>query len=202
MASKLLPLLLLPLPSTPCCLPSYTFRLALSQDCSTNSLLDNNGIVDSLCFIESIESSSSDRSSRSIHRAGRSNATAHTLDDSEEIRQRSLQSDSTPMEITSIQYLEFDTSSNLNVVYTYDEYLDVTLKHGELFTTIASSSSTNGAGVEVGGASLILYGVTSSGVTIRNRFLWTLEDACEGVLEEGDGIGWVVVVSASFLFIA
>ena len=158
-------------------------------------MVDNSGIVDSLCFIESIESSSSDRSSRSIHRAGRSNATVNTLDDSEEIRQRSLQSDSTPMEITSIQYLEFDTSSNLNVVYTYDDYLDVTLKHGELFTTIASSSSTNGAGVEVGGASLILYGVTSSGVTIRNRFLWTLEDACEGVLEEGDGIGWVVVVS-------
>ena len=176
-------------------------------------MTDKNGIRESLCFIESIDGSGSNDDDASM----RSNT------NDEEIRRhdrryRSLfnrdsssSSSSSPVveKITSIQYLEFDTSPNLNVIYSSDDYVSTSLGEGDVFevtsSTVHNGGSSSGSGdtevAEVGGSSLILYGQTSSGEMIRNRFFWLYED-CMGSLdgvEVGDGIGWVTVVS-TFLY--
>ncbi len=50
-----------------------------------------------------------------------------------------------------------------------------------------------------GGASLILYGRTSSGRLVRNRFFWVYSNSCEEgsdeTVLEGDKVGWVTIVS-------
>jgi hypothetical protein len=130
--------------------------------------------------------------------SSRNNVTTSYSNNEEEVRrQRSLQASID--EVISIQFLEFDTSDSLNVIYTDDTYVSTSLGDGDEFTFYSSSATEND--VEVGGASLILYGRSSSSNkddVVRNRFFW-LYDGCEGALggvEEGDSIGWVTVVSS------
>lgn len=112
-------------------------------------------------------------------------------------------------EIISIQFLEFDTSGDLNVINQDNTYLtNISLTTGDTisYTSISSyldtssplsydSYSTNNS--PPGGASLILYGKTASGSIVRNRFFWTYSLSCTDdniPLVVGDSIGWVTVV--------
>ena len=112
-------------------------------------------------------------------------------------------------EIISVQFLEFDTSGDLNVINQDNTYLtNVSLTTGDTisYTSISSyldtssplsydSYGTNNS--PPGGASLILYGKTASGSIVRNRFFWTYSLSCTDdniPLVVGDGIGWVTVV--------
>ena len=112
-------------------------------------------------------------------------------------------------EIISVQFLEFDTSGDLNVINQDNTYLtNVSLTTGDTisYTSISSyldtssplsydSYTTNNS--PPGGASLILYGKTASGSIVRNRFFWTYSLSCTDdniPLVVGDGIGWVTVV--------
>ncbi|KAL3801606.1 hypothetical protein HJC23_013111 [Cyclotella cryptica] len=204
--------------STCSCTPTkYTFRLALSQDCSSNDIADNAGIRESLCFIEdgvTLPRSSGNRNiaggpfggrKRSPTAVVKLHATEDHVDDNgasggEQVRRRNQVNgrnlSAIPVEVISIQYLEFDTSNTLNVIHTDDSYLTSTLVDGDTFE-FYSQSSLPSNDEEVGGASLILYGKNEEGEVIRNRFFWTFED-CEGALDgvqAGDAIGWVVIVS-------
>jgi hypothetical protein len=115
------------------------------------------------------------------------------------------------IEIISIQFLEFDTSGDLNVINQDNTYLspNVSLTTGDTVTYTSISSyldtssplshdnyTTNNS--PPGGASLILYGKTTSGNIVRNRFFWTYSLSCNDdnvPLVVGDSIGWVTVVS-------
>ena len=118
-------------------------------------------------------------------------------------------------EIISIQFLEFDTSGDLNVINQDNTYLtNISLTTGDTvsYTSISSyldtssplsydSYGTNNS--PPGGASLILYGKTASGSVVRNRFFWTYSLSCDDdniPLVVGDGIGWVTVVRRRVLF--
>jgi hypothetical protein len=195
------------------CTPTkYSFRLSLSQGCSINDIADNDGVDESLCFVEpgvTLPSSAGSKRVKSLvdqsiggdstnDTAAAPASTDNAVgDDGEQVR-HSRQLSSTPVEIISIQYLEFDTSGDLNVIYTDDSFIETDLSDGDVFE-FYSTSSMPGYDAEnsVGGASLILYGRDEAGETIRNRFFWTFED-CKGALtgvKEGDRIGWVTLVS-------
>lgn len=114
-------------------------------------------------------------------------------------------------EIISIQFLEFDTSGDLNVINQDNTYLsNISLTTGDTvsYTSISSYLDTTTSPLSYdsyntnnsppGGASLILYGKTASGSIVRNRFFWTYSLSCTNdnvPLVVGDSIGWVTVVS-------
>lgn len=126
--------------------------------------------------------------------------------------ERQLQSNSgttPPIEILSIQFLEFDTSNLLTVIHTDNSYTDTSLSNGDTVEFFSSSSfidtslDTLEEQMEYvpGGASLILYGRLENGDMVRNRFFWLYDMTCGEGSEESvtveDGIGWVTVVSSS-----
>lgn len=167
------------------CSPTkFTFRLALSQDCSTDDIEANAGIESTYCTID-VPSG-----------------------DQEPIRR--LQG-STPVEITSVQYLEFEPGT-LEVMYTDDSYLNTSLTDGDTLTFYSASSYLPVVIEEQedyvpGGVSLIITGKTEDGTDVRNRFYWLYDDVTTDCLEnletpgvyEGDAIGWVVTVSYMYL---
>ncbi|KAL7544032.1 hypothetical protein ACHAXR_013455 [Thalassiosira sp. AJA248-18] len=112
------------------------------------------------------------------------------------------------VEIVSVQFLEFDTSGDLTVINQDDSYADISLKSGDrlkfhsassfLDTDIPLADQTSNPALVPGGASLILYGKTASGVVVRNRFFWMYDMNCgreNAPVNVGDEIGWVTVVS-------
>jgi hypothetical protein len=161
----------------------FTFRLALSQDCSNDDIEENAGIESTYCIVD-------DPSSEV---------------DEEPIRK--LQS-TVPVEITSVQFLEFAPGS-VEVMYTDDSYIDTSLVDGDTVTFYSSSSYLPTVGADEqedyvpGGVSLIITGKTEDGSDVRNRFYWLYDDIVADCLEnlilpgiyEGDAIGWVVAVS-------
>lgn len=160
----------------------FTFRLALSQDCSTDDIEANAGIESTYCIVDE-----------------------PTIGQEEPIRK--LQS-AAPVEITSVQFLEFQRGS-VEVMYTDDSYLNASLSDGDIVTFYSSSSflptvSADEQGDYVpGGVSLILTGKTVDGTDVRNRFYWMYHEGVTDCLEnlflpgvyQGDAIGWVVTVS-------
>ena len=192
-----------------CCHPiKYTFSLNLSNDCSTNDIADNNGISESLCFVETnVDQSNGRRHQHDTSSSGSSGSNNNNNEEGEPVR-RTLQKSSSIIEVISIQFLEFDTSNQLNVIYTDETYVSTSMVNGDEFEfTSMSVSNHNGkeGEEEVGGASLILYGVNSMGDVVRNRFFWLYDttENCNGEesVVDGDEIGWVVVVSSPTLFL-
>jgi len=124
---------------------------------------------------------------------------------------RKLQSDDPVTEIVSVQFLEFDTSGDLTVINQDDTYADVTLMDGDklkfnsassfLDTSLPLSEQMSNPALVPGGASLILYGKTASGVVVRNRFFWMYDMNCgeeNSPINVDDEIGWIKVVSLLF----
>ena len=114
------------------------------------------------------------------------------------------------MEIVSVQFLEFDTSGDLTVINQDDTYADVSLSDGDklkfnsassfLDTTSTLGDQMSNPALVPGGASLILYGKTASGVVVRNRFFWMYDMNCgeeNSPIKVDDEIGWITVVRLS-----
>ena len=129
------------------------------------------------------------------------------------VRNRKLQSDDPVTEIVSVQFLEFDTSGDLTVINQDDTYADVTLMDGDklkfnsassfLDVSLPLSEQMSNPALVPGGASLILYGKTASGVVVRNRFFWMYDMNCgeeNSPINVDDEIGWIKVVSIVLFF--
>lgn len=208
------------------CSPTeFTFVLSLNQTCNDNDIEDNSGIDGSFCFTEegvavpeppppaAADPADGTRDALSSLNmkatATTSGATIEYFGYNEDGPVRKLQSDSDPVtEIVSVQFLEFDTSGDLTVINQDDTYADVTLVDGDklkfnsassfLDTSLPLSEQMSNPALVPGGASLILYGKTASGVVVRNRFFWMYDMNCgeeNSPVKVDDEIGWIKVVS-------
>lgn len=111
--------------------------------------------------------------------------------------------------ITSVQFLEFDTSGELLVINQDDTYATTTLVNGDSisFKSITNELSADAAlGDQLdyvpGGVQLTIRGTMDNGsggiVDVSNRITWSFTNSCgEGdvTVESGDGIGWITIVS-------
>ena len=172
----------------------YNFTLNLSQDCDSNDVIGNNGIEGSFCYIEDLDYIDYDEAVSS----------SSTYEPVRRKRERDLQ-DKTPVEIISIQFLEFDTQGDLRVIHQDDTHIkDASFKDGDVVSYYSKSSFLDPTvameeqmDYVPGGASLILFGKTADGEIVRNRFFWvyTMECGIEVVtINDGDEIGWVTIV--------
>ena len=113
--------------------------------------------------------------------------------------------------VTSIQFLEFDTSGNLVVINQDDTYFDTSLGDGDSFEfTSISSDLDSSAALEdqldlvPGGAQLTLRGLDADGADVLARYTWAYTNSCADdavTVESGDEIGVVVIVSTRTLIL-
>ena len=124
-----------------------------------------------------------------------------------------------PNQLLSAQFLEMDTSQDMNIINQNDVYLNnITFPPNspsspitEYTLTYTSISSTLDPNMQLGsqmnkvpgGVILILLGVTAEGEVVRNRLMWTYTNSCgedDVTILDGDGFGWTMFVS-SVLFL-
>eukprot|EP00569_Conticribra_weissflogii_P008162 CAMPEP_0171338268 /NCGR_PEP_ID=MMETSP0878-20121228/7226_1 /TAXON_ID=67004 /ORGANISM="Thalassiosira weissflogii, Strain CCMP1336" /LENGTH=549 /DNA_ID=CAMNT_0011840035 /DNA_START=383 /DNA_END=2032 /DNA_ORIENTATION=+ len=189
--------------------------LSLSQSCNDNDFKSNPGIQESYCFIDDdfneddLPSSSSSSSSKSNNQEDINDTSLEPIRRTKRQRRNQIldnEDNAIPVEIISVQYLEFHSDGNLKVINQDDTYTNVSLKDGDSLSYYSTSSYLNGSlSLEQleeyvpGGASLILYGRTSNGRLVRNRFFWVYSNSCEEgsdvTVVKGDKIGWVTIGS-------
>jgi hypothetical protein len=109
--------------------------------------------------------------------------------------------------VTSILFLEFDTSGNLVVINQDDTYFDTSLSDGDSFEFTSISSDLDASisledqlDLVPGGVQLTLRGLGEDGSGVLNRYTWAYTNSCADdavTVESGDEIGWVVIVSSS-----
>eukprot|EP00984_Skeletonema_dohrnii_P006993 scaffold2487_cov98-Skeletonema_dohrnii-CCMP3373.AAC.11 len=107
-----------------------------------------------------------------------------------------------PTQLTSAQFLEMDTSSNMQIINQDDQYLNVTFPYpSNIVLTFSSISNLLNPAIPLGdqmeyvpgGTFLILVGATASGEIVRNRMMWTYTMGCgleDYTVLDGDVIGW------------
>eukprot|EP00580_Thalassiosira_gravida_P003897 CAMPEP_0201601666 /NCGR_PEP_ID=MMETSP0492-20130828/2588_1 /ASSEMBLY_ACC=CAM_ASM_000837 /TAXON_ID=420259 /ORGANISM="Thalassiosira gravida, Strain GMp14c1" /LENGTH=289 /DNA_ID=CAMNT_0048064969 /DNA_START=249 /DNA_END=1114 /DNA_ORIENTATION=- len=115
---------------------------------------------------------------------------------------RTLQAglDTTPITVTSVTFLEADSTPQLNIINQDSTYFDTSSSDGDLlsYTSISASLDvarplTDQVDSVPGGVMMVLFGINGDGEVIQNTVAWAYNlDNCEEVpLEEGDGVGWV-----------
>ena len=115
---------------------------------------------------------------------------------------RQLQSDSldtTPTKITSVTFLETDTTADLNIINQDSTYFDIDGSNGDILE-YTSISSTLDVDVPIGdqldkvpgGVILVLFGENAAGEVIQNRVAWGYKrNYCnEEPVAAGMSIGW------------
>ncbi|KAL7473153.1 hypothetical protein ACHAXS_013548 [Conticribra weissflogii] len=193
------------------------FVIDFTQDCETNTLSENSGILSSFCFVDIVSNSDSNSPSPThvelVDQVAFINATVR----GEIIPGRHLQKESfsddlmqnevnrkAPIEITSVQYLEFDTSGDLTVLNQDDTHaLNASFTDGDFMSYFSITSfldPTIALGEQMefvpGGASLIINGKNADGVAVRNRVFWIYNLECGKdvvTINDGDSIGWVTI---------
>eukprot|EP00985_Skeletonema_marinoi_P026181 scaffold20073_cov95-Skeletonema_marinoi.AAC.2 len=107
-----------------------------------------------------------------------------------------------PTRLISAQFLEMDTSSNMQIINQDDQYLNVTFPDpSNIVLQFSSISNLLNPAMPLsdqmeyvpGGAILILVGATASGEIVRNRMLWTYTMGCgldDYTVLDGNVIGW------------
>jgi len=117
----------------------------------------------------------------------------------------------TPSQLLSAQFLEMDTSENMNIINQDDQYLsnsDIPLPEVLSFTSISSTldpslSIEEQIDIVPGGVILILVGMTESGEIMRNRVMWTYSMSCGDddwmTVGNGDEYAWAMFVSTECL---
>ena len=120
--------------------------------------------------------------------------------------------------IVSAQFLEMDTSPDMNIINQDDKYIlisqddavdnnkDVTLSYTSISANLNPDVSLDDQlDLLPGGVILILVGRTTSGEIVRNRLMWTYTMGCDTedvTLEAGEGLGWTIFVSFSCLLLS
>jgi len=207
------------------CSPTvFTFTLSLDQTCEDNTIEGNPGIDGSFCFTEDgvaipeppvpeeAESEDGDVVSPSTRNSDiESGEGYHGYGDGpvrklQDTTADTIAADDKVIEIVSVQFLQFDTSGDLTVINQDDTYADVSLSNGDqlkfysassfLDTSLPLEDQMSSPALVPGGASLIIYGKTESGVVVRNRFFWMYDMNCgndNSPVNVDDKIGWVKV---------
>jgi len=113
------------------------------------------------------------------------------------------------IEVTSIQFVEFDASGELMVINTDDAYSNnVSLSDGDSFG-FASISDNLDPNLSIddqldmlpGGVQLTIVGraidpMTGTETMVSNRNTWSYTNECGALtMEEGDGMGWVTLAN-------
>ena len=119
-----------------------------------------------------------------------------------------------PNQLLSAQFLEMDTSPNMNIINQDDQYLDFASSSGSVngpsssgITSFTLSYTSISAYLDPnipldkqlefvpGGVILILIGQTEEGEIVRNRVMWTYTMGCNTediTVEVGDIFGWTM----------
>ena len=163
----------------------FQLNLSTKEACDIDDLEGSPGIDSTLCLLD--------------------------LPDYNDVGKEYLPSD---LVITSIQFIEFDASGELNVINTDDGYIDTELKDGDIFNFASVSNELNPLlPIEdqldklPGGASIVLNGILKSEETgeqeyeISNRITWSYTNDCNvEPIEGGESIGWITFVSRLHFF--
>jgi len=128
-------------------------------------------------------------------------AAAAQVQDTRQLESDSL--DTTPTKITSVTFLETDTTPDLNIINQDSTYFDIDGNNGDILEyTSISSSLDPGMSMSIGdqldkvpgGVILVLFGENAAGEVIQNRVAWGyVNNYCEDdeLLAVGSGIGWL-----------
>ncbi|KAL3795448.1 hypothetical protein HJC23_000806 [Cyclotella cryptica] len=106
-------------------------------------------------------------------------------------------------EVSSILFLEIDTSPELNILNQDSTYFSTNLKDGDIVSYTSISNMLDPARpledqleYVPGGVMVVLFGTDDQGVVVQNTVAWGYggEGYCESEpLEVNDSIGWIVV---------
>ena len=121
--------------------------------------------------------------------------------------------DLVPNQLLSAQFLEIDTSMDMNIINQDDQYVNVTFPtnpdggpgtdFGLSFTSVSATLDPgmpleDQADLLPGGVILILVARTAGGEVVRNRVFWTYTMGCQlddVTIQSGDEFGWTLFVS-------
>ncbi|EJK61083.1 hypothetical protein THAOC_18480, partial [Thalassiosira oceanica] len=119
-----------------------------------------------------------------------------------------------PSQLVSAQFLEIDTSMDMNIINQDDQYINVTFPPNpdggpvtDFTLSYTSVSATldpalpleDQADLLPGGVILILFARTSGGEVLRNRVFWTYTMGCQlddVTIQRGDEFGWTLFEKA------
>lgn len=190
-----------------CSPQSYTFQISLDEDCSSSTLSVDGAITDLNCQISSTNSENVRRN--------------RLVDDLLSQIQTSLPqrtqvptdrtSNTTEMFISSVLFIEFDTSGTLTLINEDTSYFDdANFTEGTMITYPSISQSLD-ASMRLdeqmqyvpGGAGLFMFGSNSEGeVIFSNRVVWEFSGACDAAVEiGGKTLGWIGFVSSNVYFV-
>ena len=117
--------------------------------------------------------------------------------------------------LVSAQFLEMDTSPDMNIINQNDEYIyipddpsdvsDVTLSYTSVSANLDPAVPLEDQlDLLPGGVILILVGRTAIGEIVRNRLMWTYTMGCgeeDLTVRVGEGLGWTMFVSFVLCFL-
>ena len=188
----------------------YNFILNPTSNCETDDINGQPGIGLAICFEQALPTS------RILSELQRTIVVEDPNSDELSMEQQQQQIRFLAVEdieITAIQFLEFDTSEAFTVINQDDTYSSVSLANGDVvtFESIAKDLDPNIPIEEQldylpGGAQVTLQGrgtddVTGEILIVSNRITWSYTNACDvwPVLESEDSIGWITIVSIEYI---
>ncbi|KAL7528619.1 hypothetical protein ACHAXR_002536, partial [Thalassiosira sp. AJA248-18] len=110
--------------------------------------------------------------------------------------------DTTPTVITSVTFLEQDTTPELNIINQDSTYFSIEASDGDIldFTSITAKLDpsvplSDQMDMVPGGVLIISFGINADGAIVQNTVAWGYQsDYCDGVsISEGAGVGWVML---------
>jgi len=194
-----------------CSPQSYTFQLLLNEDCSSSTLLgdDTDGIKNVNCQITATGINDIRRVRNDDNLLSQIQS---TLPEITKLLPTDRQSptqtaNATVAFISSVLFIEFDTSGTLTLINEDPRYLtEANLTEGMTITYPSISQSLNPSlGLEEqlqyvpGGAGLFIFGNNKEGeVILSSRLVWEFSGACDVTVDiEGKTLGWIDFVSSS-----
>lgn len=193
-----------------CSPQSYTFQLLLNEDCSSSTLLgdDTDGIKNVNCQITATGINDIRRVRNDDNLLSQIQS---TLPEITKLLPTDRQSptqtaNTTVASISSVLFIEFDTSGTLTLINEDPRYLtEANLTEGMTITYPSISQSLNPSlGLEEqlqyvpGGAGLFIFGNNKEGeVILSSRLVWEFSGACDVTVDiEGQTLGWIDFVSS------
>ncbi|KAL3763950.1 hypothetical protein ACHAW5_005135 [Stephanodiscus triporus] len=186
-----------------CSPQSYSFQLSLNNDCSSSTLSgDDDGISNTNCRITASEFENARRVVLADNLLSQIQSALPKITKRLTDRQSPTQTSNTTVAyISSVLFIEFDTSGTLSLINEDTRYLaNVNFTEGRTITYSSISQSLNaslGLGEQLqyvpGGAGLFIFGNNNEGeVILSSRVVWEFSGACDVAVEiEGKTLGWI-----------